>query len=161
MITYRKATGDDLERIWDMNIRHNPDDSRWVRWKEQYIGYNISGAAVTFVILDGDFPIGEVTLILSPECKAVKGRPCLADGGKIGNVNALRIRKEYEGRGYVSGLMRYMEAYAAEAGLDRLTIGVAAAEARNLAIYLHWGYTEFVYSETDGGELVLYYAKNI
>ena len=138
MITYRKATGDDLERIWDMNIRHNPDDSRWARWKEQYIGYNLSGAAVTFVILDGDFPVGEVTLILSPECKAVKGRPCLADGGKTGNVNALRIRKEYEGRGYVSGLMRYMEAYAAEAGLDRLTIGVEAAEARNLAIYLHW-----------------------
>ena len=54
-----------------------------------------------------------------------------------------------------------MEAYAAEAGLDRLTIGVEAAEARNLAIYLHWGYTEFVYSETDCGELILYYAKNI
>ena len=161
MITYRKATADDLERIWDMNIRHSPDDSRWVRWKEQYIGYNLSGAAVTFVILDGDFPIGEVTLILSPECKAVKGRPRLADGWKTGNVNALRIRKEYEGKGYVSGLIKYLEAYAAEAGLDRLTIGVEAAEARNLAIYLHWGYTEFVYSETDCGELILYYAKNI
>lgn len=161
MITYRKATEQDLERLWNMNIKDNPDDDRWVRWKEQYIGYNRSGAAVTFAALDGDAPVGEVTMILSSECKAVKGRPCLADGRAVANVNALRIREEYEGKGYVSGLMRFMEKFASETGIDRLTIGVEARETRNLGIYLHWGYTEFVYSETDGGELILYYAKNI
>ena len=52
-----------------------------------------------------------------------------------------------------------MEAYAKEHGYARLTIGVEAQEARNLAIYLHWGYQEFVMSEMDGDALVLYYAK--
>ena len=161
MITYRKATELDLECIWNRNILDNPGDDRWQRWKEQFIGYNRSGAAVTFVVLDDENPVGEVTLIISPECKAVKGSPCLADGKVIGNINALRIRKEYEGHGYVSALMREMEAYAKERGIETLTIGVEAAETRNLGIYLHWGYTEFVYSETDCGELVLYYAKKI
>jgi len=161
MITYRKATENDLEDIWNMNISDNPEDDRWVRWKEQYIGYNRSGAAVTFVILDGNIPVGEVTLILSPDCKAVNGRACLADGRQVGNVNALRIRSEYEGKGYVSGLMRFVEGYATEIGIRKLTIGVEANEARNLGIYLHWGYTEFICSETANGELILYYGKNI
>ena len=161
MIDYRKATETDLEQIWDMNIRNNPHDSRWLRWKEQYIGYNKSGAAVTFVIVDDELPIGEVTLILSPECKAVKGRPMLADGEHIANVNALRIKKAYEGLGHVSSLMRVLENYAKEIGITRLTIGVEARESRNLAIYLHWGYTEMVHFEMDEGELILYYAKSI
>lgn len=41
----------------------------------------------------------------------------------------------------------------------QLTIGVDAAESRNLAIYLHWGYNRFVLGEIDDGELVLFYAK--
>lgn len=161
MMDYRKATEADLERIWDMNIQNNPHDSRWIRWKEQFIGYNRSGAAVSFVVVDDDIPVGEVTLILSPECKAVKGRPMLADGESIANVNALRIRKAYEGLGHASALMRALETYAKEIGITRLTIGVEACESRNLAIYLHWGYTELVHFETDEGELVLYYAKDI
>ena len=161
MIKYEKAREDTLERIWNMNIADNPEDDRWIRWKEQYIGYNREGMAITFLVLDEDAPIGEVTLILSPECKAVKGRPMLADGISIGNVNALRIRKEYEGKGYVSSLMRFLESYAKEIGIERLTIGVEASETRNLAIYLHWGYDKFVYSETDGGELVLYFSKKL
>ena len=161
MIDYRIATEIDLQRIWDMNIQNNPHDSRWIRWKEQYIGYNKSGAAVTFVVAEDEIPVGEVTLIFSPECKAVKGRPMLADGAVIANVNALRIRKAYEGLGHVSALMRFLENYAKEHGITRLTIGVEACEARNLAIYLHWGYTELVHFDTDDGELVLYYAKNL
>lgn len=158
---YRRATEADLETIWDENIRNNPNDSRWVRWKEQFIGDNKSGAAVTFVAVEGDIPVGEVTLILSPECKAVKGRPVLADGMRIANINALRVKKAFEGLGHASAMVRFLEHYAKENGITRLTIGVEARETRNLAIYLHWGYNEFVYSEMDDGELILYYAKEV
>ena len=158
---YRKATEADLELIWDENIRNNPNDSRWIRWKEQFIRDNRSGAAVTFVAVEDEMPVGEVTLILSPECKAVKGRPMLADGVGIANINALRIKKAFEVLGHASALVKVLEDYAKEIGITRLTIGVEAREARNVAIYLHWGYTELVHYETDDGELVLYYAKEI
>ena len=95
------------------------------------------------------------------ECSAVRGRTCLADGAAAANVNALRIEKSCEGQGHVSALMRMMEAHAASLGYSSLTIGVEAQEARNLAIYLHWGYTEFVMSETEDGALVLYYRKKL
>lgn len=161
LIEHRKATLDDLERVWEMNIADNPCDDRWKLWKEEYISYNISGMASTFVVVCDGVPVGEGTLLFSAECKAVAGRISLADNMKTANINALRIRKEYEGKGFISKLVRMMECYASEKGCTRLTIGVEAKETRNLAIYLHWGYTEFVMSDIDEDELVLYYAKNI
>lgn len=159
-MTYAEATIETLELIWDKNILDNPDDPRWIRWKQQFIDYNTGGMAKTFMVLDDGDPVGEGTLLFSQDCKAVAGRPLLANE-KTANINALRIEKAYEGQGHISRLVRLMETYAKEHGYERLTIGVEAQEARNLAIYLHWGYQEFVMSEMDGDALVLYYAKNL
>ena len=161
MFEYRKATLKDLETIWDFNIAKNPGDERWVRWKEEYVSQHRDGLAVTFVVICDGEPIGEGTLLISPECGAEKGRLELVDGKTVANVNALRIRKAYEGQGHISKLVKVMESYAAEAGFERLTIGVDASETRNLGIYLHWGYDKFVLSYEEDGELVLFYAKEL
>lgn len=160
-VKYRKATLEDLTYLWDRNIADNPEDCRWAGWKEEYISYNEEGKAATFaVIFDGE-PVGEGTLLFSSDCKAISGRTLLADNVHTANINALRIRKEYEGKGHISALVRMMEHYAEEQGYEKLTIGVEARETRNLAIYLHLGYDEFVMSEVEDGELVLYYAKEL
>lgn len=161
MIVYKKANIPDLERIWDKNIAENPGDDRYLRWKQQFIADNQSGAASTFVILVDGEPVGEGTLLLSPACRAIRGRTNLADGQSVGNVNALRIREAFEGQGHISKLMKAIESYAKEIGLTAITIGVEAAETRNLGIYLHWGYNQFVMHEEEDGELVLYYRKNL
>lgn len=160
MFEYRIASAQDLEEIWNMNIARNPDDKRWTKWKTEYISYNCSGMAKTFVVVCDGHPVGEGTLLFSSECKAVCGREGLVNT-YTANVNALRICKEYEGQGHISKLMHMMERYAAAEGYTRLTIGVDAVETRNLGIYLHWGYNAFVMSEVDEGELVLYYQKTI
>ena len=161
MIDYRKATLADLEQIWDRSIADNPEDPRYIRWKKEFIENNLSGAAATVVIcIDGDC-VGEGTLLLSPECRAIRGRTCLCDGQSSTNINALRIRKEYEGQGHISTLVKTMEAYAKSIGLTAITIGVEAAETRNLAIYLHWGFTQFLMHEEEDGELILYYSKEL
>lgn len=49
------------------------------------------------MVLDAGVPIGEGTLILSPVCNAIAGRQSLCDGKETANINALRIRKEWEG----------------------------------------------------------------
>lgn len=159
--TYRLATPQDLERIWNKNIAQNPKDARWVHWKEEYIRYNKTGMAQTYVVVCEEEPVGECTLILSPECNAVRGLSELADGKTIANINALRITKEYEGKGHSSKLMACVEEAAKAQGINTLTIGVEAKETRNLGIYLHWGYDSFVMSETEDDELVLYYSKEI
>lgn len=161
IFTYRLATLQDLDTIWNKNIADNQEDERWVHWKEEYVSYNKTGMAQTFVVVCGDEPVGECTLILSPECNAVRGRMELADGKTIANINALRIAKEYEGQGHSSKLMKCVEEAAKAKNIRALTIGVEAKETRNLGIYLHWGYDVFVMPETEDDELVLYYRKEM
>lgn len=159
--TCRPATPEDLARIWQKNIDANPGDHRWLRWREEYIGYNRSGVAQTFVVCADSEPVGEGTLLFSPACSAIRGRHALADGGLVANLNALRIEKAHEGKGQISRLVKRMEQAAADRGCTRITIGVEPGETRNLAIYLHWGYDEFVLLEQEEEGPVLYYAKEI
>ena len=161
MVEYRKATAEDLEIIWDYQIAENPGDPNWIRWKKQFIDDNNSGAAATFVAVVDGVPVGEGTLLFSPDCRAIRGRLELADGKTVTNINALRIRKAFEGKGYISTLVKTMEDYAADHGYRRVTIGVEAVEARNLGIYLHWGYDRFLLHEGEDMELTLYYGKDL
>ena len=158
---YRIATAEDLEQLWTYNIVSNPDDPRWGRWKDEYVAYNQRGQAITFAVIANSEAVGEGTLILSPECKPVRNHPELADGQTVGNINALRIRKKYEGQGHISKMVRLLEQHAREIGLKKLTIGVEANETRNLGIYLHWGYDTLVHWETEEDTLVLYYEKTL
>ena len=163
MFDYRIATTEKLTEIWDYNIAKHPGDQRWVNWKAQYIRQHQSGMGTTFLVLFNDEPIGEGTVLFSPDCGAIGGNTALADGITAANVNALRIRKEYEGQGHISRLVKMMEAHAASLGYSRMTIGVNASETRNLGIYLHWGYDRLLQWEVDpdDGELVLYLEKEL
>lgn len=71
---YRMATIDDLNRAWDKDIGKNPKDSRWSRWKKEYIDYNINGDAKTFVAVDNDDVVAQITVVLKPNVKAVRGK---------------------------------------------------------------------------------------
>ena len=50
-------------------------------------------------------PIGEGTLLFSPECGAINSRTELADGQKIVNINALRMIKPMKGEGAYQNLL--------------------------------------------------------
>lgn len=158
---YRKATLFDLEKIWDKDIADNPNDERYIRWKNQYIENNKSGACSTFVCVEGENPVGQITVLYSTECSAVKNRPLLCDGVSRANMNAFRIEKAYEGQGHISKLVRLAEEEAKSKGIKTLTIGSEAKESRNLAIYLHFGYTNFVTYLIEDDELIVFYSKEI
>lgn len=161
MFDYRIATLQDLEKIWNKDVASNENDVRWIQWKNQYITYNKAGDATTFVALLDNNPIGQITVLFSPDCSAVKNRPMLCNGINIANMNAFRIEKHYEGQGHISKLVKMAEQHAKIKGYTSLTIGCEAKETRNLAIYLHFGYTKFVTSFIEDGELVLFYSKEL
>ena len=159
--SYGMADDLDLETLWNRNIDKNEGDERWKRWKKEYIHYNHSDMGKTFIVRFEGVAVGEGTLLFSPDCKAIRGRKMLADGISVANVNALRILRAFEGQGHISKMMKELESYARARGYSELTIGVEAAETRNLAIYLHWGYDRLVHAEMEDGVLVLYYAKSL
>ncbi|MBR5742843.1 MAG: GNAT family N-acetyltransferase [Clostridia bacterium] len=151
----------ELAILWEKNVRRHPGDLRWVEWREEYIGYNRTGEAVTFAVMRGDEPVGEGTLLFSPACRAIGGNPALADGKRVVNLNALRIEKPYEGQGHVSQMVKEMEREAVRRGYRVITIGVDESELRNRAIYRHWGFDRFLFFEVEDGERVLYYEKTL
>lgn len=162
---YRLATLDDLNNVWDKDINRNPSDDRWKRWKKEYIDYNSNGEAKTFVAVDNDSVIAQITVVFKTNVKAVRGKEKLCDGKNIANMNAFRCDKEYEGQGHISKLVKLGEEYARSIGYTYMTIGSEARETRNLSIYFHFGYKEFLFSELDDSEedspLVLYYGKEL
>ena len=144
---YQEASMADLDLRWDKNIADNLGDDRWIAWKSSTIENNKNNKCKSFVVLYGEEPIGEGTLVFSPQSA---------------EINALRIDKQYEGMGHISKLVKIMEQYARDKGYKTATIGVEPKETRNLAIYLHWGYDTFVkssISEIEEEGLILYYSK--
>ena len=153
---YRPVTGAEFDILWDRNIRENPGEPMWPIWRQRFRQRIELGRAITFgILLDGE-PVGEGTLELNT------GKdPRLCDGKTTAYPSALRIRKEYEGQGHVSRLVKAMEDHARNLGYATLTIGVEESEARNRAIYRHWGYVNHVITETQDRETVLYFAKKL
>lgn len=158
---YRAAGREELERLWEKSVAQHPGDARWIAWRDGAFAGHERGTMQTFAVLAGPEPVGEGTLMFSPECPQIAGRRQLADGAHTANVNGLRIEKPYEGQGHISRMMREMERFARARGIRMLTIGVEAKEARNAAIYRHWGYDRLIHREMEDGELVLYYAKDL
>ncbi|MDD4111386.1 MAG: GNAT family N-acetyltransferase [Clostridia bacterium] len=159
---YRLATIEDLNNVWDKEIKQNSDDKRYIEWKKTFIKNNVENKCKSFVISQGNKIIGQGTLILSSDCFDQKGRSSLCNGKDKGNISALRIDKEYEGQGHISKLIKVIENYAKQIGLTYLTIGAEAKESRNLSIYLHWGYNKFLMYEIDkSNSLILFYGKKI
>lgn len=161
MFSYKIATEETFDRIWDKNIARHPGDARWVNWRKEYKEYNRSGMALTFLVLKGEEPVGEGTLVFDPQCKCTAGNTLLADNKTTVYLNTLRMEKRHEGGGHISRLVKMMEKYAREKGYSYITIGVDDSNERNKAIYTHWGYTETIYTEVEDGELVLYWRKKL
>ena len=160
-VSFHPASPSELEAVWAYNIAAHPGDRRWEAWREDYIALNRAGLGRTWVVTVGDEIAGEGTLLFDPSCGAVGGRLALADGRTRANLNALRMKKAYEGRGLMSGLTKAMEARAKARGFGVMTIGVEEKERRNRAIYRHWGYVTPLFEVVEDGERVLYYEKTL
>lgn len=160
MIYCKKASLEDLETLWDREIAENPDDPRYLRWKERFLSCNRSGRAATFLALSDGSAVGQVTLDRYADGYSGNRAP-LADGISTAYINSLRIDPEWVGQGHATALIHTLECWAKSQGYSRLTIGVEADAERTRAIYQHWGYDQFVMAEEDDGELVLFYAKKL
>ncbi len=161
MFNYRRATLEDLEKIWNKDIQDNLDDNRYIRWKEEFIKANEKNNIVTFVVLNDDDPVGQVSIVLNKNNIKVECRDMLCDGKDTAYLSTFRIEKPFEGQGHISNLVKLAENYAREINIKYLTIGSEAKESRNLAIYLHFGYNEFITFDNSEEELVLFYKKKL
>jgi len=139
-VIYKEATARELGVRWEYLISENKEDDRWKIWKDEFINGNIEGTMQTFIALQDRKIVGEATYM-----------------HKNSEIRALRVNPKYQGHGVATGLIKCIEEWASKNKITCLIIGVEPSEVRNMQIYFHWGFTEFVSSENG----VLYYRKKL
>ena len=158
----RTASPEDMERKWDYEISRNADDrENWIAWKKEALANFRAGRAIPYYgILDGEI-ICEATAIIDPEAAQ---NSCGLIDSRTAYLCAFRTNESFRGKGYFSGLFRFMTDDLRSRGYTRLTLGVEPEDQANKAIYRHYGFTELIKTDTekypDGTTVdVEYYAK--
>ena len=138
------ATLDEMKEKWNYEIEHAENKYNWKIWKESAIKRVKEGKSIAYYgILDGKI-ISEDTVYL----------------------NAFRTIEEYQGKGYFTSLFKFMLDDLKARGYKKVTLGVEPCEIKNIQIYFHYGFNEYVksaYEEYPDGEKILvnYYAKTL
>lgn len=161
------ASIDEMNKKWDYEINSNPNDNKYLIWKEKFInGVKLNKRICYYGILNGEI-ITEGTAILSKD-EAQNSDDLIDD--HTAYLTAFKTIYKYEGKGYFSKLYKFMESDLKSKGYTRLTLGVEPTEIRNMNIYTHWGYNNFIKSAYEDYPIVdnnpkrvevNYYSKNI
>lgn len=144
----RIATNKELNFWWDNAIKNHSGDNAYVVWKESFVNENLSGKRKTFFAFDKGEIVGQCTLLLESDDKVMTG------SGK-GELIKLEIIPSYRNKGLATKIYNEVKKYAKSIGIKTLTIGVEPVEIRNMQIYFHWGFNNFLQIITE-----TYPAKN-
>lgn len=157
------ASLEEMEEKWNYEIEHAENKYNWMIWKESAIERVKNGKSIAYYgILDGKI-ISEATA--SIDKNIVQNSEGLISEDTA-YLNAFRTIDEYQGRGYFTPLIEFMLDDLKKRGYKKVTLGVEPCEVKNIQIYFHYGFTEYVKTSTekypDGEEvLVNYYAKTL
>ena len=157
------ASLEEMNQRWDYLISQNIVDSNWPIWKEKNIERVQKGLSITYYgILDGEI-ITEGSALL--DASIVQNSDGLVSNDTA-YLSAFRTIPKYQNQGYFSKLYKFVLSDLKTRGYKKVTLGVEPSEVKNMQIYFHYGFTEFIKlaSETypDGEQIhVLYYGKEI
>ena len=157
------ASIEEINKKWDYEIALHPGNNNWVVWKEEAIKNYNKGKSIPFYgILDGMI-ICEATALIHSD--TVQNSDGLVDN-QTAYLCAFRTAAEYQGLGYFSKLFHYIIDDLRNKGYTKVTLGVEPDDEKNLKIYKHFGFDEFI---KQGKESfpdrtvidVIYYGKKI
>ena len=155
------ANLDEMRLKWQSEIERNADDPNWSIWRDEALQNAQMGAWLPYYgILNGEI-IAEATAV--PNVLYMQnGKAISAEGTAY--LFAFRTVEARQGMGWFGKLLRYMLSDLKARGIRHAVVGVEPSEIRNMQMYFHFGFTEYVgYGQDtypDGQTIeVLYYRK--
>lgn len=136
------ATVDEMEAKWNYEIKKHRSPN-WKIWKIDSIERVINGQSIVYYGILNDKIICETTAMLDK--RIVQNSHCLVDD-KTAYLCAFRTIGKYQSKGYFSKLFRFMINDLKNKGYEKFTLGVEPDETKNLKIYQHLGFDEFIKS---------------
>ena len=160
------ANRKELLKRWDYLIEIHPRNNKWVEFKENALKRFDENSTISYLGFLNNQIICEITAYI--ENSAFIGDISESSGllsDNMAYLAAFRTNKEYEGKGYFSKLYRFVESDLKERGYTELSLGVGPEAVRNIEIYFHLGFREYIKTliEKEQGqeEVILFYKKKI
>lgn len=166
------ANRDELLKRWDYLIEIHPGNNKWVEFKENALKHYDEKSTISYLGFLNDEIICEATAYIKDSAfigDISKPSGLLSDS--MAYLAAFRTNKEFEGKGYFSKLYSFIENDLKEKGYTELSLGVGPEEVRNIEIYFHLGYRNYIKtviehepSKDDPSkqeEVILFYKKKI
>ena len=166
------ATRDELLKRWEYLIKIHPGNNDWVRYKENAVRNYDNGSTISYLGFLDDQIICEATAYIKESAFVgdISNHSGLLNDN-MAYLAAFRTNKEYEGKGYFSKLYNFMEKDLKNRGYTELSLGVGPEAVRNIEIYFHLGFREYIktvieYEQSKDDDLkqedvILFYKKRM
>lgn len=136
------ASIDEMDKKWNYEIKKHKNPN-WKIWKSEYIEHVKKGQSIAYYGNINSKTICEATAMLDK--RIVQNSDNLVDD-KTAYLCAFRTIEKYQGKGYFSKLFLFMIDDLKNRGYEKITLGVEPNEIKNLKIYKHLGFNEFIKS---------------
>ena len=166
------ATRDELLKRWEYLIKIHPGNNDWVRYKENAVRNYDNGSTISYLGFLDDQIICEATAYIKESAFVGDiSNPSGLLNDNMAYLSAFRTNKEYEGKGYFRKLYNFMEKDLKNRGYTELSLGVGPEAVRNIEIYFHLGFREYIktvieYEQSKDDDLkqedvILFYKKRM
>ena len=139
------ANREELLRRWDYLIKIHANNNKWVEFKENTLKKYDENSIISYLGFLNDEIICEATAYIKESAFAgdISDPSCLLTD-KMAYLAAFRTNKEFEGRGFFSKLYNFVENDLKKRGYTALSLGVSPEEVRNIEIYFHLGFRDYI-----------------
>jgi len=139
------ADRDELARRWEYLIGIHPGDPRWLKFRENALKHYDEQSTISYLgFLDGEIICEATAYIKESAFIGDISDPSGLLSDRMSYLAAFRTNREYEGKGWFSRLYAFAEKDLRERGYTELSVGVGPEAVRNIQIYFHLGFREYI-----------------
>lgn len=156
------ADRDELIKRWKYLVEIHPVNNIWEKFRDNALNNFDNDNTISYVGILNDEIICELTAYVKEEAfiDDIDDYDDLLSEERC-YLAAFRTNKEYQGNGYFSLLFDYVVEDLKSRGYKELSLGVSPEEVRNMEIYFHLGFRDYIKSTTQDNELILFYKKDL
>ncbi len=139
------ATREELLKRWDYLIKIHPKSKKWVEFKENALKHFDENSTISYLgFLDNEIICEATAYVKNSAFIGDISDPSNLLNDKMAYLAAFRTNKEYEGQGYFGKLYKFIENDLKQKGYKELSLGVGPEAVRNIEIYFHLGFREYI-----------------
>lgn len=167
------ATRDEILKRWDYLIGIHSNSNKWIEFRKNALKHYDENSTISyFGFLNNEIICEATAYIKNSAFIGDISEPVGLLNDNMAYLAAFRTNKEHEGKGYFSKLYNFVENDLKRRGYNELSLGVGPESVRNIEIYFHLGFRDYIKtiveyktSQEDSlkkeEEVILFYKKKI